>query len=125
MITKLLHKKRPIIRLTIDGVGRYALLDTGASLSIVNEDIANKGREYHAAVIGAGGEQLNLYYPKDTAVDIWGIRLTNFLVGDISAVRRSIKRETGLEIDMIVGSSDIKSSEMKIDLYNDIVKLGE
>lgn len=125
MITEIVHTKRPIIIVAIDSKEKYALLDTGASLSIVSEDVTIKGSKYHGRVIGAGGNSLELFYPKNTIIDIRGIRLTNFLVGNIKDVQDSIKRETGIKIDMIIGAPDIKSAEMKIDLYNNVVKLGE
>lgn len=125
MIIKLESKKRPIIKVNINGVKHCALIDTGASVSIVSNEIEQSNREYQSNVIGAGGERLKLYYPRKTVIDIEGIRLTNFLLGNISSVTGSIKKQTGIKISMIIGTPDIRCTEMKIDLWNNIVNLGE
>lgn len=125
MMVNILSKKRPIIEVSINGKKHYALIDTGASVSIVDLSIEKTNRVYSSNVIGAGGGLLELYYPKKSIVDIMGIRLTNFVLGDISDIMESIRISTGYKISMIIGVPDISSLEMRIDIYNGCVLFGE
>lgn len=130
MITPIISDKRPIINVNINGKEASMLVDTGSSLGIIDINSKDKfdfklGSKLNIVVSGMGGtSDESVYHVRNCIVDIGGIKLHQFVTTDISAVQESIKQNTGIKIDGIIGTTQIKMSEMKIDLDNKVIKIG-
>lgn len=118
-------EKRLIVEGKVNGKAAFFLLDSGASVGLVDDNQRSdyglvKGRRYNGTLVGAGGEMRNVRHC-DTFVEFHGKKIPQFLLADISGVVESIKRETGIEIlgiislpqmGMIGLNLDINSSEV-------------
>lgn len=122
---KSLSDKRLIVKCTVNGkIGNF-LIDTGASVALIDEDKVKKyglvkGRRYPGTIIGAGGEMEGVYYC-NTFANFEGKDIPQFLIADISGVRRSIERETGIEILGIISLPQMKMAGMQIDANDNLI----
>ena len=122
---KSLSDKRLIIEAEVNGKKGFFLIDTGASVGLIAEDKVKKfdivrGRKYPGSLIGAGGEMEDVYYC-NTLVRFGGKDIPQFLITDISGVRNSIERETGIEILGIIGLSQMKITSMQVDANDNMI----
>ena len=122
---KSLSDKRLIIEAEVNGKKGFFLIDTGASVGLIAEDKVKKfdivrGRNYPGALVGAGGEMEDVYYC-NTLVRFGGKDIPQFLITDISGVRSSIERETGIEILGIIGLSQMKIASMQVDANDNMI----
>lgn len=129
MITNSISEDRIIIPVTINNKKGYMLVDTGASLGIIDIDCKKEykfdlGSKIGGAIVGVGGKASSAYHTKNLRVDIGGVKLYQFITMSIDSVRESIKQKTGITIQGIIGLTQIKMSEMKIDADNGIIKIG-
>lgn len=129
MITKSISDKRIIIPVNINGKEANMLVDTGASIGIVDIDCRKKyefdlGSELGGTIVGVGGESMQAYHTKNLDMDIQGVKLYQFIAMNIDSVKNSIRREIGITINGIIGLTQIKMSEMKIDADNGVIKIG-
>lgn len=129
MIAKFVTDKRPIIEVAINGKKAYMLVDTGASIGVIDslrldEYGVGMGSSLGGTVTGVGGSQEEVRHTKNCTVDVGGVKLYQFVTFNLSSVASSIERETGIEISGIIGTTQIKMSEMKIDLDNGYIKIG-
>lgn len=129
MIAKSISDKRIIIPVNINGKEANMLVDTGASVGIVDIDCRKKyefdlGSELGSTIVGVGGESMQAYHTKNLDMDIQGVKLYQFVAMNIDSVKNSIRRETGITINGIIGLTQIKMSEMKIDADNGVIKIG-
>lgn len=130
MIAPILSDKRPIIKVSINNKDAYMLVDTGSTLGIIDINCKDKYKfnlssKILGTVIGMGGESEEAAYNiKDCIVDIAGVKLYQFISTDISVIKDSIKKNTGIEINGIIGTTQIKMTEMKIDLDNKVIIIG-
>lgn len=111
--------KRLIIEGLVNGKPACFLVDTGASVGLINYDKRKEydllvGRRYNGTLVGAGGEMNNIRYC-DTFVHFENKVIPQFLLADIDDVVKSIKRETGIEILGIIGLPQMKMSGLGID----------
>ena len=122
---KSLSDKRLIIEAEVNGKKGFFLIDTGASVGLIAEDKVKKfdivrGRKYPGSLVGAGGEMEDVYYC-NTLVRFGGKDIPQFLISDISGVRNSIERETGIEILGIIGLSQMKITSMQVDANDNMI----
>lgn len=122
---KSLSDKRLIIEADVNGKKGFFLIDTGASVGLIAEDKVKKfdivrGRKYPGSLVGAGGEMEDVYYC-NTLVRFGGKDIPQFLITDISGVRSSIERETGIEILGIIGLSQMKIASMQVDANDNMI----
>jgi hypothetical protein len=108
-----LSKKRPIVECYIGGKPAAFLLDTGASVAFIDREFINEyalaeGKRYHGSIVGAGGEMRGVRYCNSFVTLPNGKDVAQFLLADISAVRESIKEETGIEIVGIISYPQMK-----------------
>lgn len=124
---KSLSEKRLIIEGKVNGKEACFLLDTGASVGLMDDnqvrdyDLA-KGRRYNGTLIGAGGEMRGVRHC-DTFVELDGKTIPQFLLADISGVVDSIRRETGIEILGIISLPQMSIIGMNIDVNSQEVWL--
>ena len=124
---KSLSDKRLIIEGIVNGKPARFLLDSGASVALIDKDKKKEyglkeGRRYNGTLIGAGGEMHNVRHC-DTFVEFEGKTITQFLLADISGVVESIKRETGIEIIGIISLPQMSFIGMNIDINSSEVWL--
>lgn len=124
---KSLSDKRLIIEAEVNGKKGFFLIDTGASVGLIAEDKVKKfdivrGRKYPGSLVGAGGEMEDVYYC-NTLVRFGGKDIPQFLITDISGVRSSIERETGIEILGIIGLSQMKIASMQVDANDNMITI--
>ena len=130
MIATVLTDKRPVIKVSINGQETAALVDTGASLSIVSESDMGKfkfkrGSKMAGSVIGLDGTEQSMYHTgKDFNFKVEGIPAYQFVIGNIDAVKASIKKETGVEISAIIGYPTIKQLELIINPSTNEISIG-
>lgn len=122
---KSLSDKRLIIEAEVNGKKGFFLIDTGASVGLIAEDKVKKfdivrGRKYPGSLVGAGGKMEDVYYC-NTLVRFGGKDIPQFLITDISGVRNSIERETGIEILGIIGLSQMKIASMQVDANDNMI----
>lgn len=127
MIAPFVTSKRPIISVSVNGKPAYMLVDTGASVGLIDVNARKLygfdcGLPYAGSVTGVGGD-VGVWHTKKLAVDIVGVPLVQFLTSDIMSVADSIQRETGIRISGIIGWKQINGAEMKI--MEDKVIIGE
>ena len=120
-------EKRLIVEGQVNGKSAYFLIDTGASVGLIDKEKKKKyglkeGFRYHGTLIGAGGEIKNVYHC-DTPANFKGRVIPQFLLADISNVVKSIKRETGIEILGIVSLKQMAIIGLNIDVNSNEVWL--
>lgn len=124
---KSLSDKRLIIEGLVNGKPARFLLDSGASVALIDKDKKKEyglkeGRKYNGTLIGAGGEMRNVRHC-DTFVEFEGKTIPQFLLADISGVVESIKRETDIEILGIISLPQMSFIGMNIDINSSEVWL--
>lgn len=117
--------KRLIIEGRVNDKTAYFLIDTGASLALIDYDQRKKydlevGKRFHGSVVGAGGEMRNVRYC-NTFVNIENKVIPQFLLADISGVVESIKRETGIEILGIISLPQMKMCGISLDCNDNLI----
>lgn len=117
---KSLSDKRLIVEAEVNGKRAYFLLDSGASVALIDKDRKKEyglkeGRRFEGTIIGAGGEMRNVRHC-DTFVHFGGKVIPQFLLADISGVVKSIKNETGIEILGIISLPQMSMIGLNIDI---------
>ena len=112
-------EKRLIIEGRVNGKAAYFLIDTGASVGIIDADQRKKfdlqkGKRFQGTIVGAGGEMNNIYHC-NTLVNIENRTIPQFLLADISDVVKSIENQTGIKILGIISLSQMKICNISID----------
>lgn len=113
-------EKRLIVEGQVNGKSAYFLIDTGASVGLIDKAKKKKyglkeGFRYHGTLIGAGGEIKDIKHC-DTSVIFQGREIPQFLFADIDNVIKSIKRETGIEILGIISLKQMEFIGMNLDI---------
>lgn len=124
---KSLSEKRLIVEAEVNDKPAYFLLDSGASVALIDKDRKKEyglkeGRRFEGTIIGAGGEMRNVRHC-DTFVHFGGKVIPQFLLADISGVVKSIKKETGIEILGIISLPQMSMIGMNIDINSSEVWL--
>lgn len=114
-----LTSKRIIIEAMVNGKKGKFLVDTGASVGLIDESRIKKydlikGRAYNGTIIGAGGE-LSQPHICNSFIEVGNKRMAQFLLTDIKDIRRSIEHETGHEILGIISLSQLQAIGATID----------
>lgn len=116
---KSISDKRLIIEAKVNDKKAYFLIDTGASIGLIDNNKRKKfdlsvGREYNGTLVGAGGEMRNVRHC-NTFVEFEDKVIPQFLLTDISGVVESIKKETGIEVLGIISLPQCKLANLSID----------
>lgn len=120
-------EKRLIIKAELNGKNAYFLVDTGATIGMIDKRAEkdynlSKGRKYNGTIIGAGGEIKNVYHC-DTFAIFEGREIPQFLFADLGDIIKSIKRETGIEIVGIISLRQMAFIGLNIDVNSNEVWL--
>lgn len=119
--------KRLIVECNVNGKTANFLIDTGASIGLIDDNQRKKynlivGKRYNGTIIGAGGE-LNNVRICNTFVNIGTKTISQFLLADIENIVNSIKRETGIEILGIIGLPQMKFVGINIDANDNSISI--
>jgi predicted aspartyl protease len=122
---KSISDKRLIIEAKVNDKKAYFLIDTGASIGLIDNNKRKKfdlsvGREYNGTLVGAGGEMRNVRHC-NTFVEFENKIIPQFLLTDISGVVESIKRETGIEIIGIISLPQMKMCGISLDCNDNLI----
>ena len=120
------NRNTPIIEAVINGVTVNMLIDTGASVNIINSESVYKFKgvklygEKQLVTVGSNTRANSL---RNIEASIKGRPVTDFIALDLTSLQNSIQAETRIEIDGIIGVNGIKELGMIIDLSRGIVTL--
>ena len=120
------NRNTPIIEAVINGVTVNLLIDTGASVNIINSESVYKFKgaklygEKHIVTVGSNTRANSL---RNIEALVKGRRVNDFITLDLTILQGSIQAETRLEIDGIIGVNGIKQLGMVIDLSRGIVTI--
>lgn len=120
------NRNTPIIEAVINGVPANLLLDTGASVNIINSESVYKFKgaklygEKQLVTVGSITRANSLH---NVGVLIKGRPVNDFITLDLTSLQASIQAETRIEIDGIIGVNGIKQLGMIIDLSRGIVTI--
>ena len=125
-----LSNKRIISEVIINGIKGNALIDTGSTVSIIDIDKSKKfgfvvGSKYAFDLITIKGDDINIYYPLKIDARLFDKMIYPILTTEIENVRRSIKKDTGIEIDMIIGLKSVKNIGISISIDNDKIYISK
>lgn len=117
--------KRLIVEGLVNGKTAYFLIDTGASVGLMDYGQRKDydllvGNRYHGTLVGAGGELRNVRVC-NTFVNVGDKQIPQFLLADISHVVKSIRKETGIEILGIISLPQMKICGMQIDANDNLI----
>lgn len=106
-----LSEERPLIKVTVNGHEAVALLDTGATVSMIDKSLIKawklqrSGRK--VSLVGASGREFTADVLNTPIV--WnGKEIWQVVSSDLTGVSQSIHRQTGYGIDCIIGYKDMK-----------------
>jgi predicted aspartyl protease len=119
--------KRLIVEGLVNGRAAYFLIDTGASVGLMDYDQRKDydlevGRKFSGTVVGAGGEMRGVKHC-NTFVHMEDKVIPQFLLADIGDVVKSIKRETGIEILGIISLPQMKMCGISLDCNDNLIIL--
>lgn len=119
--------KRIIVEALVNGRGAYFLIDTGASVGLIDKDKKDvyhllKGKRFNGSLVSASGK-IGKTYMCNTYPTLDGRPITQFLLADIDSIKDSIKETTGFEILGIIGLPQMQVLGMKIDTDNNTITI--
>ena len=118
--------KRPLIEVSINGVKRSMLIDTGSSLNIVDTnqllDLGIKKRFKMASAYSIFGKA-TMWHLLEIRVSLGNIEIYQFTATDLEPIVQSIEHNTGIKIAGILGTPAIKELGMVIDLNKGIITI--
>lgn len=117
--------KRLIIEGIVNGKAANFLIDTGASVGLIDDTQVKKygllvGKRFNGTLVGAGGEMCNIKHC-NTFVEVGGKSIPQFLIADIEGVVKSIERETGIKILGIISLPQMKMVGMNVDSNDNLI----
>ena len=114
---EMLSTERPLVDVEIDGHKAVALLDTGASVSMIDKSLVKLWRLRKSGrrvrVVGMTGREVECDI-LDTPIEIRGQKVWQCVASDLSGVSASIRRETGYGIDCIIGYKAMRQAGITI-----------
>ena len=111
--------KRLIIECKVNNKPANFLIDTGASIALIDNNQVSKyslirGRKYNGVITGAGGNIEDTYIC-NTFAYISNKPLTQFILADIENIVDSIEKETKIKILGIISLPQMKTVGIQID----------
>lgn len=119
--------KRLIIKGKVNNKEAYFLIDTGASIALIDKKQRKDynlivGKSYNGSIVGGGGAIRN---PKicDSHAIIENKLLAQFILADISNIVDSIYNETGIKILGIISLPQMKFAGINIDANDNLIMI--
>lgn len=115
----------PIIRLNLNGVEKYWIIDTGANMSLIDNDFYENNKTCFDYITSldmtlngvSGSKNYNAHYISAELGDSVVI-MHQFLTSDLSSVRKNIKNRLNIDIVGIIGSDYLDKYSYTVDFYN-------
>lgn len=121
MELKLQTRKRPIIEAVLNGRKIMLLVDTGASVGMIDESVKGLHTSHRTLpIIDASGDEIRCGVLNDF-VKVGGKDVAQFISSDLSGIRGSIRRETGIDIQGILGYSQAQMLGLALDTARNVV----
>lgn len=126
MILKFISNIRPIIEGEINGKSAYFLLDTGASIALIDENQIEEyqlqyGELFPGTIISTGGSTSMTYFCQNN-IEIANKYIKDFVLINLTQIRNSIKRETGIDILGVISYPQLQQLQLTIDIEkNEII----
>ena len=120
------NRNTPIVDVVVNGVTVNMLIDTGASVNIINSESVYKFKgakmygEKNLVTVGSNTRANSL---RNVDATVKGRKVSEFISLDLTSLQSSIQSETRLEIDGIIGVNGIKQLGMIIDLSRGVVTI--
>ena len=120
------NRNTPILDVVVNGVTVNMLIDTGASVNIINSESVYKFKgakmygEKNLVTVGSNTRANSL---RNIDATVKGRKVSEFISLDLTSLQSSIQAETRIEIDGIIGVNGIKQLGMIIDLSRGIVTI--
>lgn len=123
---KSLSDKRLLINGKVNGQDWPFLIDTGATIGLIDERLLkklklSKGKKANVSLIGAGGE-INTSYMCNTPVQFGDKQVGQFIFSDISNIIESIYKQTGFKIAGILSLPQMKFIGMQVDTCHNSIE---
>lgn len=111
---------RLLVPIKVNNKSVYFLVDTGSQVPLIDytqrEELGIEvASEMQTTLTGVNGEGGKVYRPKAIDVDFEGNKLYQFLLTDLSAIRKSIKRDTDYDIAGILSLKQMQDLGWIID----------
>ena len=122
----MLSNTYPVVDVSVNGMAYAMLIDTGASINIIDSAIVSNCDVVFAEAQAnsfAGMFSLSGFFIG--SVEYKNRKVSKFMVGDIAKALKNVSSKTKLEIAGILGTPAIKELGMVIDLRRGIVTLSE
>lgn len=120
------NRNTPIVDVVVNGVTVNMLIDTGASVNIINSESVYKfkgAKMYGEKDLVTVGSNTRANSLRNIDATIKGRKVSEFISLDLTSLQSSIQAETRLEIDGIIGVNGIKQLGMIIDLSRGMVTI--
>jgi len=120
------NRNTPIVDVVVNGVTVNMLIDTGASVNIINSESVYKfkgAKMYGEKQLVTVGSNTRANSLRNIDATVKGRKVSEFISLDLTSLQSSIQAETRLEIDGIIGVNGIKQLGMIIDLPRGIVTI--
>lgn len=118
---------RPIVKVDINGVDAYMLIDTGSSINVISVQAVSRHklrvRTSYAGTLYSATNQVNAKHVDKARIEIAGKPFYQFVMIDISVIATNILFATGIEISGIIGTPGIKDLGIVIDLKQGIITI--
>lgn len=122
---------KPVVRMTLNGKKIWVLLDTGASVNLLDIKVQKKydfgvynRPDNSVNVVGFASSEIEL--PRVDGIDLryQGVRLKDeFLAHDLTDVVNSVKQESMITISAIIGYSMMRKYGFVIDMEKNVAVL--
>ena len=110
----------PLVQAKLNNQYKYFILDTGASISVIDESEVKNMKVYYEnanTITGYGGIIKTSKVLKNPNVELGGIKLTDkWLVQDINHIKTAVKNNTNITIAGIIGNNQLARYHLIIDL---------
>lgn len=123
MDIKIISQKRPVIEAVLNGKKYNFLLDTGASVGIIDKRTKGVHTSWRSVtIVDASGDNISCPVLKDL-VQVGGKNIGQFILSDLSGVRESIRQETGKDITGIISYPQMQSLHTNLDMDSNMLKI--
>lgn len=110
----------PLVQAKLNDKYKYFILDTGASISVIDESEVKNMKVYYEdanTITGYGGIIKSTKVLKNPNIELGGIKLTDkWLVQDISHIKLAVENSTNVTIAGIIGNNQLARYHLIIDL---------
>lgn len=121
MELKFQSRKRPIIEAVLNGKKIMLLVDTGASVGMIDKRVKGLHPSHRTIpIVDASGDEIRCDVLNDF-VNVGGKEIAQFITSDLSGIRESIRRETGIDIQGILSYPQVQMLGASVDTEKNVL----